>query len=56
MSIVVVGTVAFDSIETPHGSAERVLGGSAAYFAMAARFFLRSNSWALSVKIFRRII
>jgi len=39
MSIVVVGTVAFDSIETPHGSAERVLGGSAAYFAMAARFF-----------------
>jgi len=39
MSIVVVGTVAFDSIETPHGSAERVLGGSAAYFAIAARFF-----------------
>lgn len=39
MSIVVVGTVAFDSIETPRGSAERVLGGSAAYFAMAARFF-----------------
>lgn len=39
MSIVVVGTVAFDSIETPHGSAERVLGGSASYFAMAASFF-----------------
>lgn len=39
MSIVVVGTVAFDSIETPHGSAERILGGSAAYFAVAARFF-----------------
>ena len=27
MSILVVGTVAFDSIETPFGSAERVLGG-----------------------------
>jgi sugar/nucleoside kinase (ribokinase family) len=35
----VVGTVAFDSIETPHGSAERVLGGSASYFALAASFF-----------------
>lgn len=39
MSIVVVGTVAFDSIETPHGSVERVLGGSASYFAVAASFF-----------------
>jgi sugar/nucleoside kinase (ribokinase family) len=39
MSILVVGTVAFDSIETPHGSAERVLGGSASYFALAASFF-----------------
>ena len=28
MSILVVGTVAFDSIETPYGSAERILGGS----------------------------
>ncbi|MBI2540650.1 MAG: sugar kinase [Deltaproteobacteria bacterium] len=39
MSILVVGTVAFDSIETPRGFAERVLGGSAAYFAVAASFF-----------------
>ena len=39
MSILVVGTVAFDSIETPRGSAERVLGGSASYFAVAASFF-----------------
>ncbi len=39
MSILVVGTVAFDSIETPYGSAERILGGSASYFAMAASFF-----------------
>lgn len=39
MSILVVGTVAFDSIETPQGSAERVLGGSASYFAVAASFF-----------------
>jgi sugar/nucleoside kinase (ribokinase family) len=39
MSILVVGTVAFDSIETPFGSAERILGGSAAYFALGASFF-----------------
>lgn len=39
MSVLVVGTVAFDSIETPYGSAERILGGSASYFAMAAIFF-----------------
>ena len=39
MSILAVGTVAFDSIETPFGSADRVLGGSAMYIALAARFF-----------------
>ena len=39
MSILVVGTVAFDSIETPFGNAERVLGGSASYFALAASYF-----------------
>ena len=39
MSVLVVGTVAIDSIETPLASAERILGGSAAYFAMTASFF-----------------
>jgi sugar/nucleoside kinase (ribokinase family) len=39
MSVLVVGTVAFDSIETPFGSAERILGGSAAYFALGASYF-----------------
>ncbi len=43
MSILVVGTVAFDSIETPYGSAERVLGGSASYFALAGSFFAPVN-------------
>jgi sugar/nucleoside kinase (ribokinase family) len=40
MRIVVVGTVAFDSIETPFGSAEKILGGSALYISLAARFFV----------------
>jgi sugar/nucleoside kinase (ribokinase family) len=39
MSILVVGTVAFDNIKTPFGTAERCLGGSATYFAVAASFF-----------------
>jgi sugar/nucleoside kinase (ribokinase family) len=39
MSILVVGTVAFDNIQTPFGKAERCLGGSATYFAVAASFF-----------------
>lgn len=39
MSVLVVGSMAFDSIETPHGRADRVLGGSAAYFGLAAAFF-----------------
>lgn len=39
VSILAVGTVAFDSIDTPFGSAERVLGGSASYLTLAARHF-----------------
>lgn len=39
MSILAVGTVAFDSIDTPFGSADRVLGGSASYITLAARYF-----------------
>lgn len=39
MSILVVGSVAFDTILTPHGNAEEVLGGSASYFAVAASYF-----------------
>ncbi len=39
MSILVVGSVAFDSIETPHGQVERCLGGAATHFSLAASFF-----------------
>lgn len=39
MSILVVGTVAFDSLETPFGSRDRVLGGSASYLATSASFY-----------------
>ena len=39
MSIVVVGSVGIDTIETPFGREENVLGGSACYFSLAARNF-----------------
>lgn len=39
MSLLVVGSTAFDSIETPFGKAERCLGGSSTYFSMAAAMF-----------------
>lgn len=39
MSILVVGTVAFDSVETPFGNRDRVLGGSASYLATSASFY-----------------
>ena len=38
-SILAVGSVAFDSIKTPSGEVSRVVGGSAAYFSIAASFF-----------------
>ncbi|HEU5410831.1 MAG TPA: PfkB family carbohydrate kinase [Candidatus Acidoferrales bacterium] len=36
MSLLVVGSVAFDGLQTPYGSAERTLGGAATYFSLAA--------------------
>jgi len=43
VSILVVGSVAYDTVETPFGKAERVLGGSASFFAVAASFFVPVN-------------
>ena len=39
VSLVVVGSIAFDSVRTPFGERERMLGGSAVHFALAASFF-----------------
>jgi sugar/nucleoside kinase (ribokinase family) len=39
MSVTVVGSIAFDAVKTPFGERERMLGGSAVYFALAASFF-----------------
>ena len=39
MAILVVGSVAFDSVETPHGRVDHVLGGAATFFALSASYF-----------------
>ena len=43
MSILVVGSVAFDSVKTPFGEAKEILGGSASYFSISASFFSPVN-------------
>ncbi len=42
MSLLVVGTVAFDDIQTPFGRAEKIVGGAATYIAWAASYFTDS--------------
>ena len=39
MSLVVVGSIAFDAVKTPFGERERMLGGAAVHFSLAASFF-----------------
>jgi hypothetical protein len=39
MSLIVTGTIGIDTVYTPHGHVERVLGGSCTYFAAAASFY-----------------
>src|SRR3712207_6910729 len=39
MALTVVGSIAFDSVTTPFGARERMLGGAATHFALAASFF-----------------
>ena len=43
MFLLVVGSVAFDGIESPYGKVHRAVGGAATYFAVAASFFTRVN-------------
>lgn len=43
MSLVVVGSVAYDGVETPHGRVERMLGGAATYISLSASFFTKTR-------------
>jgi cytidine kinase len=52
MSLLIVGSLAFDSIETPTGAVDDVLGGSASYFCYAASFFTKPRLVAVVGKDF----
>src|SRR5690625_412565 len=41
MSLLVVGSVAYDGIETPFGKKDRILGGSATYISLTASYFAK---------------
>lgn len=43
MSLVVVGSVAYDAIETPYGKRDRTLGGSCTYIALSAGYFVKTS-------------
>jgi sugar/nucleoside kinase (ribokinase family) len=43
VSLLVVGSVAFDALESPYGKVDRTLGGAATYFSVAASFFAHVN-------------
>lgn len=43
MNLVIVGTVAFDAIETPFGKTDKIVGGAATFISIAASYFNKSN-------------
>jgi sugar/nucleoside kinase (ribokinase family) len=43
MTLTVVGSIAFDAVQTPHGSRDRLLGGSAVHFALASSFLAETR-------------
>lgn len=43
MSLIVVGSVAYDAIETPHGKRDRALGGACTYIALSASYFTKTG-------------
>ena len=45
MSLLTVGTVAFDAIETPFGKTDKIVGGAATYIALASSYFSKSTAF-----------
>ncbi len=43
MSLLTVGSVAFDKLETPFGKTDKIIGGAATYISIAASYFLKNN-------------
>jgi len=55
MSILVVGSVAYDSVETPYGKVDEALGGSAVFFSAAASFLIPGIDTKVIAEIFSSI-
>ncbi len=49
MSLLSIGTVAFDAIETPFGKTDKIVGGSCTYIALAASYFLKEKNNIVAV-------
>ena len=43
MSLLIIGTVAFDAIETPFGKTDKIVGGAATYASLAASYFYKKT-------------
>ena len=50
-NILVVGSLAYDSIQTPAGKVDRALGGSANYFSLAASLYSHNEVWRLTMAL-----
>ena len=44
MSLLTVGSVAFDALETPYGKTDKILGGAATYITLSASYFTNDNN------------
>ena len=44
MSLVTVGSVAFDALETPFGKTDKIIGGAATYITLSASYFVEENN------------
>ncbi|MFQ3578985.1 MAG: hypothetical protein SNJ71_02450 [Bacteroidales bacterium] len=48
MNLVIVGSVAFDAIETPKGKTDKIIGGAGSYISLSASYFTKPgiiSSW-----------
>src|SRR5665213_3082183 len=44
MSLLIVGSVAFDAIETPFGKTDKIIGGAATYISLSANYFTKTSN------------
>jgi hypothetical protein len=49
MSLLTIGSVAFDKIETPFGKTEKIVGGAATFISISASYFLNKDNYLLGV-------